>query len=265
MCWVYARGLAVLCLKASCKYKASSTCFCYSSHTAFPCSATTMSSWDTVTGSLQAPKDTRCPCGMPGLRSQRGWNREQQHCWSRVLLICCPQHHPRQPQPCLLPKIHSWLSCDCSGVTAPARGAASRHSPLSHGATWGALTQRHWLRGWPWPCSVCLVQLPKIAGTLSSGLASVGPDSHGMAGTCPWSALLCFSSDSPLIGAGRGSVVWGGMPAWDVGTGCDNPPHTLPCSRWEQPPPLCQSCCNQSHSSPFQVSLKNGQGEYYSP
>lgn len=125
--WGYAKGLAVLCLKANCKYKASSTCFCCSSHGAFPCNATTVSSWDTVTvwvaWELQAPKDTRCPCGMPGLRRQRGWSRVQQHCWSRVLPICCPQYHPWQPQPCLLPKIRSWLSCDCSSVTALARAA----------------------------------------------------------------------------------------------------------------------------------------------
>lgn len=47
--WGCAKGLAVLCLKANCKCKASSTCFCCSSHAAFPCNATTMSSWDTVT------------------------------------------------------------------------------------------------------------------------------------------------------------------------------------------------------------------------
>lgn len=99
-----------------------------------------------------------------------------------------------------------WLSCDCSSVPAPARGA-SRHSPVSHVAT---LTQHHWLRGWPQPCNVCLVQLPEIAGTLSSGLVSVGADPHGMAGTCPRSALLPVSSDSPLIGTGEGSEVWEG-------------------------------------------------------
>lgn len=39
----------MLCLKANCKYKASSTCFCCSFHAAFPCNATTVSSWDLVT------------------------------------------------------------------------------------------------------------------------------------------------------------------------------------------------------------------------
>lgn len=36
-------------------------------------------------------------------------------------------------------------------------------------------------------------------------------------------------------------MVWGGMSAWDVGTGCDNPPHTLPCSRWEAATPVSAS------------------------
>lgn len=47
--WGCAKGLAVFCLKTICEYKASSTSFCCSSHAAFPCNATTMSSWDTVT------------------------------------------------------------------------------------------------------------------------------------------------------------------------------------------------------------------------
>lgn len=30
----------------------------------------------------------------------------------------------------------------------------------------------------------------------------------------------------------------GGMSAGDVGTGCDNPPHALPSSRWETAAPV---------------------------
>lgn len=142
--WGCAKGLAVLCLKANCKCKASSNCFCCSSHAAFPCNATTMSSWDTVTMHVaREPAGTQGHTwGMPGFHRQRGWSRAQRHCWHWVLPICCPQYHPWQPQPRLLPKMCSRLSCDCSGVTAPARGA-SRHSPLSRVATREALTQRH--------------------------------------------------------------------------------------------------------------------------
>lgn len=101
ICWDSCRqskGLLMLCLKANCRQKSSSTGSCCSSQAASPCSATPVSSRDMVAVPLG-----RESAGTQGHRLSLGdakpSQRRAQRCRrQRALPICCPWYHPPAAQ-----------------------------------------------------------------------------------------------------------------------------------------------------------------------